>query len=223
MDVNEKLKQAFKFTDDDLRENRAGKLSAAQLARLRGNANRNFLILLAILLSIGILTMLSLRGSSNEMLIMLLCLSVPAITAFALTFGAVGRVNNFQTLEKRAGQAYLSTPPVGYAPPLPMEKVSLVMIRRGFFDTLSMYHMVVDDTLFNLNMEEHEALTPAVYTVYFLPQLRNRIVSLEIIALTDDRTRRMVDLPASDPLGLPTLSAGQSSIIHEPDSEDLKG
>src|SRR5689334_7329658 len=87
MDVQHEtiLEKTFLFTPDDLKQNRRGELAASQAERLRRNAGRTTLIILAILGVLGIMSIASAQPSSGELPIFLLCLIVPAIVTVAFT------------------------------------------------------------------------------------------------------------------------------------------
>jgi hypothetical protein len=183
-DRKARIEQAFNFTEADLRENRQGRLSTAQVDRLRSSARQTLFIILGVLAALGLLTLLSVRISGGELFILISCLTVPALVAFSFTLGTTEAAISPRTVSKRTGQLHLSVLPIGFDPPLKQEQVER-LAQRSRFPRQSMYSMIIEDLEFRLTLEEHAALTPGVYTVYYIPTL-NKIVAMELVAVTAD-------------------------------------
>lgn len=222
MDTNHELRQVFDFTDSDLASNRMGELSQRQLTKLRMGANRNFALSMVMILAVGVLALFTIPNTSSEVSIALFTLAIPTFVAFRLTIGAVMRVAAPNTVQKRTGQVYLRVPMKGFAPPLPPEKLAMLATRRGWFDTSysSLYMMVIEDQVFALDQQKYAVMSPSVYTVYFLPTM-HKIMAVEIVAYSDEKAKRIIDVPEGVPL-MP-LTSGQPSGLFDRHGEDLKG
>jgi hypothetical protein len=203
-DYKARLQTLFGFNDADVRVNRIGKLSDNQTARLRAESTNFLYIILAALAVIGILAMFSFRATAGELFTLGTCIVVPGLLAFTYTLGRTNAALKPRVVSKVIGQVHLSTPPVGFQPPLRAEQAALIPQRMGFGGP-AMYMLVVGDQVFALSHDQHAALRPALYTVYYVPTLR-KIVALEEMADLNSSARPVpaLDAPAEAPALPPT-------------------
>lgn len=185
MDTNQEtaLEKAFNFTVEDLRYNRRGELAPRQANRLRQRASRTFVSVLGVLAILGVLSILTVASSPGELTLFLICLTVPAFVTLAATIGITEASISPRVVSKRTGQVHLAAVPSGYNPPL-TDAQSLRLVGRRMGST-GLYSMVLEDLEFRLSSTEHGALTPAIYTVYFIPTL-HKIVAIELVSITDE-------------------------------------
>jgi len=188
------LEKVFHFTARDLSENRQGRLSDAQVSRIRREAARTPLLIIGVLGALGILSILSARPSAAEIPIFLLCL----IITLALTVGVTEAALSPRVVSKRAGQVHLAAAPFGFTPPLTDdETLNAFTTHRRFLrfpiggtggkntpQPIGLYSMFIDDQLFRLSPDEYHALTPAIYTVYFVPTIQ-KIVAVELVSFSE--------------------------------------
>jgi hypothetical protein len=173
------LQKAFKFTADDLKENRQGRLSDTQAARLRREAARLSSLVVGVMAGLGILTILSARPSSGEVIIFLFCLGVPALLTLSMTVGVTEASIGPRVVTKRTGQVHLGYGMLEFTPPLDYDQSARVS-RRWMVGSQGAYKLIIADQMFRLNRDEFEALALGIYTVYIVPTL-NKIVALELI------------------------------------------
>jgi hypothetical protein len=180
------LQRAFHFSEQDLRENRLGKLSAAQANRLRTESRQLLFLVVGVLAGVGVLTLLSIRFSSTELFYLISCLSVPALLTFAFTLGTTEAAIGPRAVSKRTGQIHLSRPGMGiFDPPLQAEDIARLAHSPGLrLSRAGQFMLIIEDQVFRLGQEEHAALRPSFYTVYYVPQL-NKVVAVEPIVPAD--------------------------------------
>jgi hypothetical protein len=82
------LEKVFNFTPDDLRENRQGRLSTAQLVHLRRIAQRMAFTILGILGVLAVLTIVTTASIVNDLPIFFLVLITTAAIILGVTVGA---------------------------------------------------------------------------------------------------------------------------------------
>src|SRR5713101_6770791 len=175
------LGNAFGFTEDDLEENRQGRLSNAQIAHLRRNAGMTAVIVIAILGGLGILSVVSAGPDPAGMPIFLFCLGMPALFTLAFTVVATEVAVSPRVVAKRSGMVHLAYGIFDYKPPLEANQRRGWGFRHFMFGRMGAYTMMMSDDEFRLSREQWELLRPGAYAaVYFLPTL-HKIVSLEII------------------------------------------
>lgn len=147
---------AFNFTEDDLKENRRGKLSAAQMNILRADAIRMTAIIGACILAVSVLTLISLRGASAGELEMVAFFAL-GVAGFAVYY-FIGRTE--LALAQREVEAITG------------EVEILLTVNGSPF-------LKVGDKMFHLTQTEARAFQPkAAYTIYRVSLLR-KIVAIE--------------------------------------------
>jgi hypothetical protein len=198
------LGNAFGFTEDDLVENRQGRLSTAQIARLRLNAGRTAIIVIAILGGLGILSVVSSGPDPQGMPIFLFCLGMPALFTLAFTVIATEVAVSPRVVAKRSGMVRLAygmfdyKPPLDNPPPPPqitprrpfggtfdsgpaLDNPRRRVYRRFIFGRMGAYTMMIGDDEFRLSRDQWQLIKAGSYAaIYFLPTL-HKIVSIEII------------------------------------------
>jgi hypothetical protein len=213
------LQNVFRFTDGDLKDNRQGRLSDAQVSRIRRSAAKTPVVIIGILVVLGVLAYLSAQPSPNELPIFLIFLIIPAIVTLALTVGVTEAALSPRVVSKRSGQIHLAEAPFGFNPPLTDEEtLSAFAPRRSPlpFGTgnrvkrpVGMYSLLIDDQLFRLSPDEYHALTPTMYTIYFVPTIQ-KIVAVEPV-VTPTRT---IDISANLPA---------PALLDDDDRDTLRG
>jgi hypothetical protein len=204
------LAKAFQFTTDDLKLNRQGRLSPTQTARLRKEASRQALPILAVLGALGILTVLTApnSGSGSELFILLLALGIPAFVTISATIGLTEAAVAPGLVAKQTGQAHLAYGMFGYNPPLTPQqwhdlKLAFGFKLRGYVISPGYegsYRMLINDLEFRVSRDEHATLGMIIYNIYYLPTIR-KIVSLEPLELDVQPVRRAEKLlPPPDPV-----------------------
>jgi hypothetical protein len=176
-----RLEAAFGYSGADILRNRAGKLSDAQAAKIRTERYQLFYYVIGALALIGILTLFSFRPNGDEMIAILIGLGIPAGVAYWLMIRPVEQVLRAGEVQRRRGQVYLSVPGMGYMtfnPPAPEDKLAQALQAYGWANRPGMYMLLIDDVLCRLTLQQHEALVPGLYTVYYVPKL-NQIVAVE--------------------------------------------
>jgi hypothetical protein len=205
------LQRAFKFTDDDLRENRQGQLSPKQRSFLRRQAIQVSVIILSILAVLGMITIYSAQPTTNEISLFLMCLITPALITLAMTVGLTETAIGPGVVSKRTGQIHLSYGMEDFHPPLSSDQKVRGAPRFGIsYGWASSYKMVIGDQLFHLSRDEYQTLAEGLYTVYFVPTI-NKIVSLELLDISVPATA--ADSPAIKP----------TSPVVNPDLDDTDG
>ncbi len=199
------LEKAFHFTPDDLRENRQGQLSASQVERLRRRSGRTAWIILAILGGLAALAVLSAQPTTDEVPVFVLCLIVPAIVTLVFTIGTTEAAIQPRVVSKRTGQIHLAAAPFGYTPPLDEAELNAFPVRRRWVagpglarGGVGQYSLIIDDQQFTLTQDEFQALTPAIYTLYFLPTI-HKIVSVELVSVSETGPALLPQEPALAP------------------------
>lgn len=173
------LEKAFEFTPEDLSENRQGKLSPAQVERLRRRAGRLSLTIIGTMGVLGVLTVLSARGAANEVPILFLCLGVPALITLAVTVGTTEAAISPRVVTKRTGQAHLAYGMGDYVPPLEQDHVPVA--RRNMFGRQGAYRLIVDNQEFMISQEQYQAMQPGVFVAVYFVATIDRIVSVEAL------------------------------------------
>ncbi|MCC7446246.1 MAG: hypothetical protein IT324_02465 [Anaerolineae bacterium] len=213
------LQNVFRFTDGDLKDNRQGRLSDAQVSRIRRSAAKTPLVIIGILAVLGVLAVMSAQPSPSELPIFLIFLIIPAVVTLALTVGVTEAAIAPRVVSKRSGQIHLAEAPFGFNPPLTDEETlnafvphrSPLPIGNGkrVKRPVGMYSLLIDDQLFRLSPDEYHALTPSVYTIYFVPTIQ-KIVALEPVAVPT----RTIDVAASLPA---------PALLDDDDRDTLRG
>ena len=185
------LQRAFHFSEQDLRDNRQGRLSASQANRLRAELRQLLFLVVGVLAGVGVLTLLSIRFSSTELLYLISCLTVPSLLTFAFTLGTTEAAIAPRAVSKRTGQVHLSRPGMGiFDPPLQAEDIARLAHSPGLrLSRAGQFMLIIEDQVFRLGQEEHAALRPSFYTVYYVPQL-NKVVAVEPIVPSDTELLR---------------------------------
>ncbi|MBX3063972.1 MAG: hypothetical protein U0528_19185 [Anaerolineae bacterium] len=207
------IETAFLFTQDDLKQNRQGRLSPAQIAQLRRKAARLSLPILAIIAALGVLTILSVPAAGDEFLMLLLCLGVPALVTLTLTIGMTEAAVGPSLVTKISGEAHFAYGIFGYDPPLGEQQIRRLKRQySAYFGYYGSYRMVVGEMEFQLSRDEFQALGVGFYNIYFVPTIR-KIVSVEKLDLDPSlpkaapiRPAELVD-PAMDAIGDEELRA----------------
>lgn len=207
------IETAFLFTQDDLKQNRQGRLAPSQIAQLRRKAARLCLPVLAILGALGVLTILSVPAAGDEFLLLLLCLGVPALVTLTLTIGMTESAIGPALVTKISGEAHFAYGIFGYDPPLSEQQVrKLKRQYSAYLGYYGSYRMAVGEMEFQLNRDEFNALGVGFYNVYYVPTIR-KIVSVEKLDLDPTlpkaapiRPAELVD-PAMDAVGDDELRA----------------
>lgn len=201
------LQKVFRFTGGDLKDNRQGRLSDSQVSQIRRSAARTPLVIIGILGVLGVLAILSARPSASEIPIFLIFLIIPAVVTLALTVGVTEAALSPRVVSKRSGQIHLAVAPFGFNPPLTDEEtLNAFTTRRSPLSLpfgggnrvkrpVGMYSMLIDDQLFRLSPNEYNALTPAVYTIYFVPTIQ-KIVAVELASAPERASDAAPGLPA---------------------------
>ncbi len=211
------LERAFSFTESDLKHNMQGKLSDAQVARLRQEAYQTFYIVIGALAIIGFLALLSFRANAGELLLLLSCLILPALFAFAFTVGITEPALNARTVSKVSGMIHLAYGMMPYQPPLPDD---FRPVQRGVvFGYQAAYRLAVGNREFRLDRDQYQALSAnyAHYNIFFVPTL-NKIVSVQRI--DPDEPETAAGLPVD--LDMPA-SLVRGSALNDEDAEMLRG
>ncbi|MFQ3535492.1 MAG: hypothetical protein SNJ58_06410 [Aggregatilineales bacterium] len=211
------LERAFSFTESDLKQNMQGKLSDAQVARLRQEAYQTFYIVIGALAIIGFLALLSFRANAGELLLLLSCLILPAIFAFAFTVGITEPALSARTVSKVSGMIHLAYGLMPYQPPLPYD---FRRVQRGVvFGYQAAYRLAVGDREFRLDRDQYQALSAnyAHYNIFFVPTL-NKIVSVQRI--DPDEPETAAGLPVD--LDMPA-SLVRGGALNDEDAEMLRG
>lgn len=215
------LQKVFRFTDGDLRDNRQGRLSDAQVSQIRRSAARTPLVIIGILAVLGVLSILSAQPAASELPIFLLFLIIPAVVTLALTVGVTEAALAPRVVSKRRGQIHLAEAPFGFNPPLTDEEtLNAFTPRRSPIPLpfgngsrvkrpVGMYSLLIDDQLFRLSPDEYHALTPAVYTIYFVPTIQKIVAVEPVVAPT-----RTVDVSSSLPAPV---------LLDDDDRDTLRG
>lgn len=173
------LEKAFEFTPEDLKENRQGHLSPAQVERLRRRAGRLALIIIGVLGVLGILAVLSARNAANETPLFLLCLAIPALITLAFTVGTTEAAILPRVVTKRTGQVHLAYGLGDYVPPLDYGQQHAR--RRFHFGYEGSYRMIVGEQEYVIGREQYYAIQPGAYIAIYLVNTIDRIVSVEVI------------------------------------------
>lgn len=173
------LEKVFNFNEQDLRANRQGKLSDAQVNRIRGHSFRVMFAILGALTAIVVMALLSGQTSPSELTLALTCVVLPiAAFTFAFTVGITEAALGPRTASKVSGQIHLAYGLMAYAPPLDYDQQRQL---RGFvIQRAGSYRLVISDRLFQLDKDQYEALAVGYYAVYFVPTI-NKIVSIQRI------------------------------------------
>jgi len=213
------LQNVFRFTDGDLKDNRQGRLSDAQVSRIRRNAAKTPLVIIGILAVLGVLAVMSAQPDPSELPIFLIFLIIPAIVTLALTVGVTEAAISPRVVSKRSGQIHLAEGPFGFNPPLTDEEtLNAFTPRRSPLPfgngnrvkrPVGMYSLLIDDQLFRLSPDEYHALTPSVYTVYFVPTIQKIVAVEPVVAPT-----RTIDVAASLPA---------PALLDDDDRDTLRG
>ena len=173
------LGSAFGFTEDDLEENRQGRLSVDQVARLRRRAGMTSVIVIGILGVLGVLSVLSAGPDPSGMPIFLFCLGMPALFTLAFTVVATEVAVSPRVVAKRSGVVHLAYGMFDYVPKLDYQQGRSA--RGLLFGRLGAYTMIVSEQEFQLSQTQWELLKPGAYAaIYYLPTI-HKIVSLELI------------------------------------------
>lgn len=207
------LQRAFHFSEQDLRDNRQGRLSASQASRLRAESRQLLFLVVGVLAGVGVLTLLSIRFSSTELFYLISCLTVPSLLTFAFTLGTTEAAIAPRAVSKRTGQVHLSRPGMGiFDPPLQAEDIARLAHSPGLrLSRAGQFMLIIEDQVFRLAQEEHGALSPSYYTVYYVPQL-NKVVAVEPMVPSDTDSLR-ADL---ETLARQVLPGGSPVHIAEP-------
>src|SRR5258708_16189610 len=185
------LGNAFGFTEDDLEDNRQGRLSNAQIAHLRRNAGMTAVIVIAVLGVLGILSVVSAGPDRQGMPIFLFCLGMPALFTLAFTVVATEIAVSPRVVAKRSGVVHLAygifdyKPPLNNPPPPPpitprrpfggafdsgpaLDNPRRRVFRRFMFGRMGAYTMMIGEEEFRLSRDQWELLRPGGYAaVYF--------------------------------------------------------
>ena len=205
------LGNAFGFTEDDLEENRQGRLSNAQIAHLRRSAGTTAIIVIAVLGVLGILSVVSAGPDPQGMPIFLFCLGMPALFTLAFTVVATEIAVSPRVVAKRTGVVHLAYGVFDYQPPLEPNQYRGWGWRRFMFGRIGAYTMMIGDEEFRLSREQWELLRPSGYAaIYFLPTM-HKIVSLEIIDS---------DIQAPEPPTIDVTAEPVEPIPARPDNSD---
>jgi hypothetical protein len=175
------LERVFQFTQDDLRLNRQGKLSPTQQTRLRRVAMQRATPILLILGALGILTLLSVPATTQEVPLFLLCLGIPAIVTFTMTIAMTESAVSPGLVTKRSGQLHLRYGIHNFDPPL-SEQQTWKYNRNiaNWLHNVGNYSAFINDVQFQISREQFFALVPQVCHVYFVPTIR-QIVAIEFV------------------------------------------
>ena len=213
------LQHVFRFTDGDLKDNRQGRLSDSQVSQIRRSTARTPLVIIGILAVLGVLAILSAQPSASELPIFLIFLIIPAVVTLALTVGVTEAAIAPRVVSKRSGQIHLAEAPFGFNPPLTDEEtLNTFTTRRAPLPfskgnrvkrPVGMYSLLIDDQLFRLSPDEYHALTPSVYTIYFVPTIQ-KIVAVESVTAPT----RTIDVSASLPA---------PALLDDDDRDTLRG
>ncbi|PJF35960.1 MAG: hypothetical protein CUN49_07875 [Candidatus Thermofonsia Clade 1 bacterium] len=210
------LERAFNFTDADLKQNMQGKLSEAQIARLRQEAYQILYLVVGALAIIGFLALLSFRATASELLLLLSCLIAPAVIAFVFTVGTTESALSARTVSKVSGMIHLAYGMMPYQPPLPDD---FQPVQRGVvFGYQAAYRLAIADREFRIDREQYEALSAAYgyYNVFFVPTL-NKIVAVQRIELSEPETI------AGLPVDLDVPANVTRGMLDDEDQELLRG
>lgn len=181
------LERAFSFTEQDLKQNMQGRLSDAQVARLRQEAYQILYLVVGALAIVGFLALLSFRANASELLLLLSCLILPAIVTFVFTVGTTESALSARTVSKVSGMIHLAYGMMPYQPPLPDD---FKPVQRGVvFGYQAAYRLAIADREFRLDRDQYEALSAGYgyYNVFFVPTL-NKIVSVQRIDPSEPET-----------------------------------
>lgn len=203
------LERVFQFTQDDLRLNRQGRLSPSQHTRLRQLATRRATPILLIIGALGILTLLSVEATTQEVPLFLLCLGLPAIVTFVMTIGLTETAIGPGLVTKRSGQIHLRYGIHNFDPPLTDQQAR--QYNRTLVNWMHIqgsYSLYVSDTQFQISREQYFALTPQVCHAYFLPTIR-QIVAVEFVDV------------GQLPPALGTKTAEPAATAIEPSPQDM--
>ncbi|MCS6872130.1 MAG: hypothetical protein NZ571_11815 [Anaerolineae bacterium] len=210
------LERAFSFTESDLKQNLQGKLSEAQIARLRQEAYQTLYLVIGALALIGFLALLSFRASAGELLILLSCLIAPAIFAFVFTVGMTESALSAKTVSKVSGMIHLAYGMMPYQPPLPDD---FKPVQRGVvFGYQASYRLAIADREFRLDRDQYQALSQAYgyYNVFFVPTL-NKIVAVQRFDPSEPETA------AGLPIELDMPANVVRGALNDEDEELLRG
>lgn len=213
------LQQVFQFTDDDLRANRQGRLTDAQVAHLRRAASQRALPIVLITGALGILTLLTVSISTGELLAFLIALAIPVALILSLTVGLTESALGPRLVVKVSGQAHLAYGILDYNPPLDEQQVNT--LRRVIFAFHNhSYRLAVGDMEFMLSRDEYHVLAAGLYNVYYVPTIR-KVVALDVISLASaSPTASATAVPTSAQAGSsPTYPDG----LDEPREDNLRG
>lgn len=174
------LEKAFGFTEADLYDNRQGRLSAAQIARMRGHSTRLFLAVVGFLALITVPSFILSGADPGELGVVLACTLLPIVAVtFAFTMGVTESALSARAVSKLSGQIHLAYGLMSYVPPLDYDQVRVA--RTLIVGRTASYRMVVNNREFRLHRDEYEAFTAGVYySIYFVPTL-NKIVGVQRI------------------------------------------
>ncbi len=152
------LDYAFGFSEADLKENRRGRLSDAQAARLRRSVLQISAIIGGAVLIVTILGTLSANAGAGELSAIVLIVFVPVAVFLAWNFLRMEAAIRPGTVSQLTGEIKLNESPYTYGN----------------------YRIKVGDQLFVLARTNYQALRSGAYTFYYLPSIR-RIVSVEAL------------------------------------------
>lgn len=211
------LERAFSFTDADLKENMQGRLSNAQTARLRQEAYQTLYLVVGALALIGFLALLSFRPTSGDLFLLLSCLILPAVIAFALTVGTTESALSARTVSRVSGMIHLAYGMMPYQPPLPDD---FRPVQRGVvLGYQAAYRLAIADREFRLDRDQYEALSASYgyYNVFFVPTL-NKIVSLQRIDASEPETAAGLPVDLDTP-----ANVVRGGALNDEDAELLRG
>jgi hypothetical protein len=214
------LQKRFQFTDEDLRANRQGQLTDAQIAHLRQEAAGRVTPVLVIIGGLGVLTLLSVPVTGSEFVAFLLVLGIPAALALATTIGLTEAAITPKVVTKVSGQAHFSYGIGTYDPPLGEQQAKMLRRMWWMFQNHT-YRFAVSDIEFVLSRDEQQTLAAGLYNVYYVPTIR-RIVALDVIDLDPTAPKRdALSAPADAPANVPVTYADYDG--QDRDETDLRG